>query len=114
MALSELDWLRLRCRAKRIDEHLSLRQAADILHSSAATLMRFERGTSVLKGEAMLALQNWLEVKQRIRPTGTLEALLTLVYTDPSLEPAYAQCLAGVIEHLYQAYRARNGVIPDG
>lgn len=102
-------------RQARLDQGLSLRQAAEAAGVSFSTLSRVEAGahpdlTSFLK------LTAWLGVSPELflRPTatkqevGSLEVVAHHLMTDPGLSPEAAQQIVTVVREMYRALAANR------
>ena len=102
-------------RQARLDQDLSLRQAAEAAGVSFSTLSRVEAGahpdlTSFLK------LTAWLGVSPEafLRPTptkqeeGSLGIVAHHLMTDPSLSPEAAQQIVTVVREMYRALAANR------
>lgn len=121
--LSEVEWLRGRVRAKRFDERLSFRAAAEqIGNLTGQGLYLFESGKGGLKAQTMLALLRWLEVRNppvynsrsshKPLRRGALQDILELIYNDEALAPGDALVMAEVVEQLYRSLLKRDGSFP--
>lgn len=119
-ALLDAEHLAARVKAKRRGLNFSLRDAADAIGVSAATLSRVESGGRVPGRESLLRIAHWLGVRldlsglpesaRRGRAPAseltTVEAVELYLRADSALTPAEAEALASIFRVAYEGFKA--------
>jgi len=118
--LLDAEHLVARVKARRRSLGFSLRDAADAIGVSAATLSRVESGGRLPGREALLRIAHWLGVRLDLSepPRGgrhsgpsapaltTLEAVELRVRADRGLAPAQAEALTEIFRIAYEQFKA--------
>lgn len=118
--LLDAEHLAARVRARRRGLGFSLRDAADAIGVSAATLSRVESGGRLPGREALLRIAHWLGIRldlsepprggRRSDPSAraltTVEAVELRVRADRDLAPAQAEALTEIFRIAYEQFRA--------
>ncbi len=116
----DAEHLAARLKAKRRGLNYSLRDAADAIGVSAATLSRVESGGRVPGRESLLRIAHWLGVRLDLsglpesarRGRGpaseltTVEAVELYLRADSALTPAAAEALASIFRVAYAGFKA--------
>jgi transcriptional regulator with XRE-family HTH domain len=102
-------------RSRRKAANLSLRDAADQIGISAATLQRVEAG-QVPNTAGLIQIVKWLGIsmedlypqrKSSGMESGTVAKIEVHLRADPHLDPTAAQAIAEAVQKLYAAYSSQ-------
>ena len=117
--LLDAEHLVARLKAKRRGLNFTLREAADAVGVSAATLSRIETGERLPGRESLLRIAHWLGVgldlsglppplprsrRATAAPT-TVEAVELYLRADRALTPAEADALSSIFRAAYEAFK---------
>jgi transcriptional regulator with XRE-family HTH domain len=119
-ALLDAENLAARVKAKRRGLGLSLRDAADAIGVSAATLSRVETGDRLPGRDCLLRIAQWLGVRldlsglprpamRRRRadsPLTTIEAVELYLRADRALTSTEAEAIATIFRAVYEGFKA--------
>ena len=120
--LLDAEHLVTRVKSRRRGLGLSLRDAADAIGVSAATLSRIESGGRLPGRDTLLRIAHWLGVSldlsepERSRdhgvssapPLTTVEAVELRLRTDRDLAPADAEALSELFRIAYERFKTRR------
>jgi len=118
--LLDAEHLVTRVKSRRRGLGLSLRDAADAIGVSAATLSRIESGGRLPGRDTLLRIAHWLGVRLDLSepprsrrqgvstapPLTTVEAVELRVRTDRDLAPADAEALTEIFRIAYERFKA--------
>lgn len=108
-----LEKLAYEVRAKRGDQ--TLKQVADIVELSTATLSRVERGGHMTDWYGFLRLCSWLDIPPGefviTRNSGDSNDLSIQLRAAKNMSPETAEALMGVVKALYEQMRAETDQI---
>ena len=118
--LLDAEHLIARVKGRRRSLGFSLRDAADAIGVSAATLSRVESGDRLPGRETLLRIAHWLGVRLDLseprrmghqsgpsaRPLTTVEAVELHVRADRDLAPAQAEALSEIFRIAYAQFKA--------
>jgi transcriptional regulator with XRE-family HTH domain len=111
----DVDLLRELIRSRRKSENQSLREAAEQVGVSAATLLRMENG-QIPNRASLIRITEWLQVpldqvlqKPMPRPAhgGTMAQIEVHLRADPHLDSHAAQAITEAVQKLYAAFSSQ-------